>query len=144
MNSPVDMRDCEQRDEFGHPHLPWAQAPYAHGPSTRPKATVDVAPGGAITAPVSFRQDTDNSNGKQVNPAVPWIIATGVCALSVGLALGVALMSDGQIRAEGRAIRAEVRMDFAERIAKLEARVGVAEYEASVAKQLAQQNARSK
>jgi hypothetical protein len=83
-------------------------------------------------APVSstVSQNTDNS----VNKALPWVVATGVAALSIGLALGVALMSHGQITSEGRAVRAEVAMDFQKHLADFDARLRVAETEASLAK----------
>lgn len=122
-----DWHDNQDRNTLGYP--------YSSECVTKPRATVH--PGGAITSS-TLDLSADNSHGKQVNPSAPWIIATGVCALSIGLALGVALMSHGQITSEGRAIRAEVRMDFQQKISDFEARLRVAEYEASIAKNTAQ------
>lgn len=121
-----DWHESEDRNDGGYPQM--------SGPRTRPRAQLEMHPGAGIAGPVNFDQRSDQSQNK----ALPWVIATGVCALSIGLALGVALMSHGQITSEGRAVRAEVAMDFQKQIADFDARLRVTEYEASLAKTIAQ------
>ncbi len=121
-----DWHDNEDRNEGGYP--------FAYGPVTKPRATVH--PGSAIGG--SLDLSTDNSKGKQVNPAIPWIVATGIGALCLGLMVGAIFGQKGAIESEGRAVRAEVRMEFQEQMKEFEARLRVAEYEASIAKNTVQ------
>lgn len=123
MSTREDMLDAEDRDENGYPR--------PHGPITRGRATIDSR-GAPLNNP-TIDQRTDNSHGKVTNPAIPWIIATGVAALSIGVVLGVVIGQDGRIQAEGRAVRAEVGKDFAERLAQQDAAIAQAKQGAELA-----------
>lgn len=110
--TPADMRECEDRNGFGLPATGWQHRG-----------------NGGVYAPI------DASNNK----ALPWTV---LAALFGGLGFGgvivLALMSRGQIEAEGRAVRAEVRAEFAQQLAALRSDMDVAKYEASIAKNTVQ------
>ena len=119
------MKDAEYPDDSELGGL------WRPGPITRPRATVRTPINGDIN------QQTDNSVGKRVNEALPWcVMAAAFGFLGFGGMIAVALLKPWET--EGRAIRAEVRAEFAERIANQDAYIEVAKYEASLAKTIAQ------
>jgi len=104
-----DLLECEERDDNGYPR--------PRGPITRPRATIDS--GGA---PLNGT-NVDQSVGKRVNEALPWAV---MAALFGGLAFGgliiMAIMMPQQMRAETRAAQTEIRAEFAQEIARIDAK----------------------
>jgi hypothetical protein len=85
----------------------------------------------------NVNQNTDNSVGKRTNEALPWcVMAAAFGFLGFGGMIAVALLKPWE--AEGRAVRAEVRMEFTNELAALRADMDVAKYESSLAKTIAQ------
>ena len=115
----AEMDDCEYRDCWGVPC----------GPVTRPVAQVRAPLTGNID------QSTDNSTNKPL----PWV---ALACLFGGLGFGgliiMALLMPQYVRSEVRASNAELRADMAQQFAMLTAETGVAKYEASLAKTIAQ------
>lgn len=108
-----DMDDCELRGDGGYPPL--------HGWIYRGT--------GGVNAPV------DNSTNK----AMPWVaLACSFGFLGFGAAFATALMARGQIEAEGRAVKAEMRAEFAQQLADLKAEARAAGTDAAIARNTAQ------
>ncbi|HYE70609.1 MAG TPA: hypothetical protein VD932_03700 [Aquabacterium sp.] len=67
--------------------------------------------------------NVDQSVGKRVNEALPWAV---MAALFGGLAFGgliiMAIMMPQQMRAETRAAQTEIRAEFAQEIARIDAK----------------------
>lgn len=98
-----------------------------HGPVTRPRANFNAP----HTGPVD--QSTDNSVGK--NDALPW---AWTAALFGGLGFGgvIVLCLLKPWETSDRAAQAELRAEFAQRIARTEALAELARKEASTAKDM--------
>lgn len=115
-----DMLDAEDRDAWGFQ--------YRHGPVTRP-GRIDVR------APISGEFKPDNSIGKTTNPALPWLTSIMAGAAFGGMLI-FAILKPWETA--DRAAQAESEARMANRMAKVEEGVGVAKYEASIAKNTAQ------
>lgn len=97
---------------------------------------IDARSGGAVNAHV------DNS----YNKLGVWVALACICGAgggAFGLASFISQRNSDEnfravIQAEGRAVRAEIRADFADQLAKQKAELDVAKYEASIAKNTAQ------
>lgn len=111
----------ETRNEQGYPCF--------DGPTTRPRARLECAPGSAIGGSVNLDQHTDNS----VNKALPWV---AIACLLAGMSLGVSLMSQPIMDAKIERAKAELLADFSQRIARTEALSELARKEASTAKDM--------
>jgi ABC-type transport system involved in cytochrome bd biosynthesis fused ATPase/permease subunit len=92
---------------------------------------VECQPGAAITAPVAIDQRQDNSTGKQINPALPWITAM-LAGTACGLVIALCLLQPWEHAA--RAAKAEMRAEFAEQLAQQDARIQDARESARIAK----------
>jgi hypothetical protein len=108
MSTSKDMAECELRNAQGYPR--------PHGPTTRPRATVRSG-GAPLTSHVD--QSVDNSNNK----ALPWAV---LAALFGGLGFGgvVVLCLLRPWETSDRASQAELRAEFAQRLAAVEKDAG--------------------
>lgn len=106
--------------------------PQIASPTTRPCATVTS---GSAPSNTSIDQRTDLS----VNKSMPWVaLACSFGFLGFGTAIAVALMTRGQIEAEGRAVKAEIRAEFSQSIADVKAEARMAGTDAAIAKNTVQ------
>lgn len=113
MNTRADMHDCEDRTDEGYPLM--------RGSSTRPRARVECAPGGAITSS-TLDQRTDNSQGKTVNQALPWfVLVASIAAAALALAIDARADRTKEISDAVLVAKAEMRAEFADRLAQVSA-----------------------
>ncbi len=106
MNPDQDMTACEARDPEGYPM-----------PSSHPFANVTAGSGRAPMT-TKIEQHADNSTGKQVNPALPWLTSVMAGGALFGMVV-ICLLQPW--RTEARAAKAELRAEFAQLIADAQA-----------------------
>jgi hypothetical protein len=121
MSTPKDMAESELRDADGYP--------LSRGPNTRPRSRLECQRD--IISP-QINQSTDNSTGK--NEALPWTVLLGLSCLLAGISLGVSLRQDKITDAKMGELRAEMRAEFADGVARATALAELARKEASTAK----------